>query len=166
MPPPAPPSLVKLAAIPSALKQGLEIMVPNRDQVPELMNAQSSPLEGMAATAAPVSWLAGAITCAPRQPGISARAGHNLPSVVPERTTGGHKRAGKPNARRSFKDHRPEFASSICVVLAIVYSQTRSPLSSQRKNSAIISQPDADSNNSGWSRFAASICGNVLMGIN
>src|ERR1043166_443101 len=56
-----PPSLVKLNRRASGVMTGASNSVPNKDQVPELRNAVPSRAE-IAATAEPVSWVAGAIT--------------------------------------------------------------------------------------------------------
>src|SRR5207302_8921725 len=58
---PTPPSLVKFSHRASAVTTGASSSVPTRDHVPELRNAVPSRAE-MAATADPVSWVAGAIT--------------------------------------------------------------------------------------------------------
>ena len=42
--------------------------MPTSDHVPELMKAKPSCGKGMPATAEPVSWHAGAITCVPAKP--------------------------------------------------------------------------------------------------
>ena len=59
---PTPPSFVKLHPSAASVMIGCGISMPMRDQVPELMYAQSFPSAGTAATADAVSWLAVAIT--------------------------------------------------------------------------------------------------------
>src|SRR6266571_4754964 len=58
---PTPPRFVKFIRLASLLTQGAARTVPTSDHVPELMNAQSSPLAGIAAIADAVSWQAGTI---------------------------------------------------------------------------------------------------------
>ena len=60
--------------------------MPTRDHVPELMNASFSCGKGMPATAAPVSWQAGAMTCTFDRPRSVASSLRIFPSGVPGET--------------------------------------------------------------------------------
>src|SRR5260370_35321541 len=80
---PAPPRFVKFISRALSLTQGLFRTVHTSDQVPELMNAQSSPLAGIAAIADAVSGQAGTTRLVPRNPGLFLTAPPNLPTMYP-----------------------------------------------------------------------------------
>ena len=78
---------------------------PITDQVPELIQAKSPrcppPAAGTAATAEPVSWLAGAMIGTGPTPSSAARAVCSGPSTVPAGTTSGKMPVGISRAARS-----------------------------------------------------------------
>jgi hypothetical protein len=74
--PAIPPSFVKLNTIAGSEITGAGVSTPISDQVPELMNAQSSPLAGTAATADAVSCVAGATTGMVPRP-VAPNPGHS-----------------------------------------------------------------------------------------
>ena len=61
--PSPPPRLVKFLLRASSLAHGESRVAPTKDQVPELMKAQSSPSAGIPAIADAVSCAAGTISC-------------------------------------------------------------------------------------------------------
>src|SRR5262249_3367356 len=82
--PPTPPSLVKLYLATLSLISGADSSTPISDQVPELRYAQPEiPCNGTAATAEPVSCVAGATTGTGVTPVSVATAGRNGPSTWP-----------------------------------------------------------------------------------
>src|SRR5437764_11244233 len=78
---PAPPRFVKFISRASSPTQGLFRTVPTSDHVPELMNAQSSPLAGIAAIADAVSWHAGTTSLVPPNAVSFARSPPMLPTI-------------------------------------------------------------------------------------
>ena len=100
-----------------------------RDQVPELMYAHESPGAGTAATAAAVSWVAGAMTGTPATPVCEATEGRSGPSTVPGWTSVPRMRSGRPKRRtRSIAQPRADGSMS-WLVLASVYSFALMPVS-------------------------------------
>src|SRR5207244_8363499 len=85
--PATPPSLVKFSRRASAVTTGASSSVPTRDHVPELRNAVPSRAE-MAATADPVSWVAGAITGVPERADEPEMLGKSFPIGQPGSTIG------------------------------------------------------------------------------
>src|SRR5579862_9014859 len=98
--PPTPPRFVKFKDRASSLTHGESKTVPTNDQVPELINAQSSPAAGIAATADAVSWQAGTIACVSRNAGRSANLPERGPSTEPLGTITGAAEISKPNSRK------------------------------------------------------------------
>src|SRR5687767_6060816 len=126
--PATPPSLVKFAASVPSLTSGCGNSAPISDQVPELMYAHDSPRAGTAATAEPVSCVAGATTGTGVTPVSVATDLRNGPSTVPGGTTVPSIFVGRPNFWiRSYA--QPRLAgSSIWLVLASVNSLTLMPV--------------------------------------
>src|SRR6266700_5824195 len=93
---PAPPRFVKFISRASSPTQGLFRTVPTSDHVPELMNAQSSPLAGIAAIADAVSWQAGTINLVSRKAESLPRSPPMLPTIVPVGTIRGAFETSKP----------------------------------------------------------------------
>src|SRR5206468_1085081 len=101
---------------------------PMSDQVPELMYAQDSPRAGTAATADPVSCVAGATTGTGVTPVSVATDGRSGPSTIPGATIVPSIFAGRPNFwTRSYAQVRV-IGSSIWLVLASVNSLTLMPV--------------------------------------
>src|SRR6478752_3829032 len=103
--PATPPSLVKLAARAASVTSGRGSSAPSKDQVPELMYAHDSPRAGHAATAEPVSCVAGATTgtdVTPVSAATADRSGTSAPSIF----------VGRPNfPTRSYAQPRPTGSS-------------------------------------------------------
>src|SRR6516162_7227000 len=131
--PPYPSSLVKLALREASSIFGSLVSTPMRDQVPELINAQSFPSAGTATTAAPVSCEQLAETWQPVSPVSDAISLASGAKSVPERTTDGKSFRGQPRCSITGADHTPFRGSKICVVLALLSSATASPLSKKLK---------------------------------
>src|SRR5580658_6851049 len=125
--PHTPPSFVKLRSRARGVITGSDTSAPSRDHVPELRNTLSGDI-AIAATAEPVSWHAGAITGTPSSVGATSRL--SRPISVPGWTIGGNNRDGKPSSSINGSAQPRVFASTICVVVAIVYSEAR-PLAGQ-----------------------------------
>ena len=133
--PATPPSFVTLAASACAVITGRGISTPSSDQVPELRNARVR-LAGTAATADPVSWHAGATTGVPAS--SEETDDFRGPMTVPGSTSGGSSSTGKSNSRSSGAAHCRDLASTICVVVALVNSARRTPVSQQFRMSGIV----------------------------
>ena len=124
---PAPPRFVKFISRASSPTQGLFRTVPTSDHVPELMNAQSSPLAGIAAIADAVSWHAGTISLVPPNAVSFARSPPMLPTIEPVGTILGAAEISSPSDSNISSHHScpPKRTSWVCV--ALVYSATRCP---------------------------------------
>src|SRR5215467_7641477 len=107
-------------------RTGESVSVPTSDHVPELMKAVPSRAD-IAATAEAVSCDAGAMTAVPASP-APATSRANTPTIVPGSTIGPGSDDGK--LRRSIKSVAQErvTAFTICVVVALVNSQTALPV--------------------------------------
>src|SRR5262245_33689622 len=105
--PATPPSLVKFAASVPSVTSGCGSSAPISDQVPDLMYAQDSPRAGTAATAEPVSCVAGATTGTGVTPVSVATDVRNGPSTVPGGTIVPSILVGSPNVcTRSYAQRR------------------------------------------------------------
>ena len=100
--------------------------VPSSDQVPELRNARTPP-HCTDATADAVSWHAGTTTGVPACAADASRP--TGPTIVPASTSGGSSRVGIPSLDKRLVAHSRVRASTHCVVVAIVYSAFRRPVS-------------------------------------
>ncbi len=107
---------------------GSEISAPNRLQVPLERYSQSSPWAGTAATAAAVSWQAGAMNGAWATPHSSARFSRRVPTTEPGATTSGRKPVGMPSLFRMSPAQSERLGSYIWVVVARVNSWACSPV--------------------------------------
>src|SRR6185437_11161259 len=121
-----PPSLLKFICSASGEVTGASTSIPTSDHVPELINAVPS-RAAIAATADPVSCVAGAIT------GVSATLAaptlaRSRPTTVPGSTIGAGSEDGRPTRSSSPESHVRVVALTICVVLALVNSQTAFPV--------------------------------------
>src|ERR1700749_3864919 len=81
--PPTPPRFVKFCDRASSETHGASSIVPTSDHVPELINAQSFPVAGIAAIADAVSWHAGTITFVSCSAESSDKSPRICPTVVP-----------------------------------------------------------------------------------
>src|SRR5712691_9653082 len=124
--PQTPPSLVKLSARALDVMIGSHNSVPSSDQVPELRNAVL-PDADTDATADAVSWQAGATSGVPAH--VSDTLAFRAPMIVPGATSGCSRRVGKPISSSILVAHVRVRASTNCVVVATVYSDTSAPLS-------------------------------------
>ncbi len=150
--PPTPPSLVKFSSHVRSVTIGAGSSVPSRDQVPELRKALVPPAS-TDATADAVSWHAGAIT------GVPARAAKpsavTSPSAVPGSTSGWSSLAGRSSdSRRPVAQVRVR-ASTIAVVVALVYSACRRPHSQKLSRSGMVARARAPLISPGVDRQAA-----------
>src|SRR5438128_2505751 len=129
MVPPTPPSLVKLYVATVSLMSGAGSSTPISDQVPELRYAQPEvPCAGTAATAEPVSCVAGATTGTGETPVSVATAGRSGPSTCPGCTTVPRMFVGRFNAlSRSYAQPRA-VGSYIWLVVALLNSLTLIPV--------------------------------------
>ena len=124
--PQTPPSLVKLSSRARCVMTGAATSVPSSDQVPELRNA-ALPWVATAATAEPVSWQAGTTTGVPASAGeTSART---EPITAPGSKICGSRRVGRPSASNSSVAQLRVRAFMNWVVVALVYSAPRVPVS-------------------------------------
>src|SRR5580704_1330912 len=127
--PPTPPRLVKFCARASSVTHGASSTVPTSDHVPELMNAQSFPVAGIAAIADAVSWQAGTITLVSCSADNSDKSPRRCPTVVPLATILGAAVRFNPVESKTSLLHRctPTATNPECV--AFVYSATTLPQS-------------------------------------
>ena len=125
--PPAPPRFVKFNFLASAETFGDASRTPPSDQVPELINAQSSPLVGIAAIAEAVSWHAGTISSVSSNAGISFNSCRIFPTIVPVGTIAGAAARQSPVAAKISSHHSSVSSETSCVCVAFVYSETGSP---------------------------------------
>src|SRR4029077_2133682 len=95
---PTPPRFVKFSFCASSLTHGESKTVPTRDHVPELINAQSSPVAGIAAIADAGSWHAGKISCVLRNEERSLKSPRIAPAGEPLGTISGADRTSSPNS--------------------------------------------------------------------
>ena len=117
---------MKFASSVRGVMIGCGTSVPSSDQVPELRNARP-PNAGTDATAEPVSWHAGATTGVPSR--RAATDPFRPPSTVPGSTSAGSRRVGTSSSRSSASAQFRVRASTICVVVADVYSARSTPVS-------------------------------------
>src|SRR5580704_6430733 len=122
--PPIPPRFVKFCDRASSETQGISSIVPTSDHVPELINAQSLPVAGIAAIADAVSWHAGTITFVSCSAESSDKSPRTCPTVVPLATILGAAVRLNPRESKTSLLHRctPRATSPECV--AFVYSAT------------------------------------------
>ena len=104
---------------------GRATSVPSSDHVPELRKARP-PAAATDATAEPVSWHAGATTGVPASASETDR--FKGPSTVPGSTIGGSSRVGRSRSCSRSTAQPRRSASTICVVVALVYSARSSPV--------------------------------------
>src|SRR5579862_1456879 len=122
--PPIPPRFVKFCERASSVTHGASSTVPTSDHVPELINAQSFPVAGIAAIADAVSWQAGTITLVSWSADSSDKSPRRLPAVVPLATILGAAARLNPVESKTSLFHRctPTATKPECV--AFVYSAT------------------------------------------
>ena len=120
----------------------------------------------MPATADPVSWQAGAITTVLAMPTAGPTSACIFPSTVPASTILGNFSRLSPKAAVSSFDQDLARTSSICVVLASVYSAAAMPVKRYWKYSGSVSQSAARSHSPGNSSTCASNWKSVLKGMN
>ncbi len=100
--PPTPPRFVKFCERASSETHGASRTVPTSDHVPELMNAQSFPVAGIAAIAEAVSWQAGTITFVSCSADSSDKSPRRFPIVVPLATILGAAVRFRPTRVKNF----------------------------------------------------------------
>ncbi len=104
--PPTPPRFVKFCERASSETHGASRTVPTSDHVPELMNAQSFPVAGIAAIAEAVSWQAGTITFVSCSAESSDKSPRRFPIVVPLATILGAAVRFRPTESKTSRLHR------------------------------------------------------------